>query len=359
MRNSVFSETAVLDDALTVLNGLLPSPWTCALRRGEVGTQPRLDARAELIRPGAPPIILAVEAQRSGSATLSTIMGRLRDLQTGTRLPVLFVSDYIGPALRRALAEADLNYLDATGWVRISLAKPLVFISNQGAAKAPRRRASTATSRLDGLATSRIIRTLVDVDPPVGVRELASDAAVSPGTVSKLLSTLTAESIIERDDSGRVATINRPALLERWTQDYSFEGTNPSVTYFIAPRGLSRAVDALASCPDATLTGSLAARRLLPDDVTPVVPLRLLALYSPDPASTGAALDLLPSDRATANVIIARPQDPTIVAESTDERTRLAPLGLVLADLLTLPGRGSAEADQLMSARATSEPAWR
>jgi hypothetical protein len=37
----------------------------------------------------------------------------------------------------------------------------------------------------------------------------------------------------------------------------------------------------------------------------------------------------------------------------------LAPLALLLADLLTLPGRGDAEADQLMDALATTDPAWK
>lgn len=83
------------------------------------------------------------------------------------------------------------------------------------------------------------------------------------------------------------------------------------------------------------------------------MPLRLLALYADDPDSLADALGLIPADPATANIVIAVPQDGDVLAD------RLAPAALVLADLLTLPGRADAKAEPLMDALARTDPAWR
>jgi hypothetical protein len=103
------------------------------------------------------------------------------------------------------------------------------------------------------------------------------------------------------------------------------------------------------------LTGSAAARRLLPDGAVSVVPLRLLALYAADRAQAAGALGLIDADPATANVVIAVPQDRGILATGA---IVTAPAALVVADLLTLPGRSDAEAEQLMDALAAIDPAW-
>lgn len=58
-------------------------------------------------------------------------------------------------------------------------------------------------------------------------------------------------------------------------------------------RTLKRFADLLAP---AFLTGSAAARRLLPEGATSVVPLRLLALYTDDPSTLVDELGLLPTE---------------------------------------------------------------
>src|SRR5699024_11249200 len=79
----------------------------------------------------------------------------------------------------------------------------------------------------------------------------------------------------------------------------------------------------------------------------------LLALYSVDPEALAAELRLIPADPAEANVVIAAPQDAHVLDMP------LAPAALVIADLLTLPGRAEAEAEQLADALALSVPAWK
>ena len=80
----------------------------------------------------------------------------------------------------------------------------------------------------------------------------------------------------------------------------------------------------------------------------------ILPLYtlSHEPAVGFAA------DAATANVVIAAPQDGRILPGPGEPAT-LAPTALVVADLLTLPGRSDAEAEQLMDALASIDPSWK
>jgi len=347
MRNTSLRETALIGDALRSITVLLPATW-----RLEPSADRRAGATVKLIGPDRVSLRFAVEARRSGTATGPLLAG-LRERSRVSDLPLLFVSDYIGPALREALADAGISYADATGWVRVVCDAPLILLTGQGAQKSPRAGRSTAVVRLNGVAASRITRALCARDLPLGVRDLAAIADVSPGSVSKLLPTLAAEGIVDRDERGGVLTVRRRALIRRWVRDYDFAKTNTSVGYFIAPRGLDRTLTRVGEAKGrVTVTGSAAARRLLPKGVTSVVPLRLLALYTDNPAALADELGLIPADAATANAVVAVPQDGQVLTD------RIAPAALVLADLLTLPGRGDAEAEQLMDALARTDAAW-
>lgn len=288
------------------------------------------------------------------------LLSALRERGRGSSLPVLFVSDYIGPSLRTALAREGIGFADATGWVRLTSEDPLVLLTGRGATRSPRPAGISAVARLNGVAAGRIIRALATTSLPIGVRDLADLADVSPGSVSKLLVTLAAESIVDRDDRGGVAVVRRRALIRRWVRDYSFARTNKSAGYYIAPRGLERTSARLGDVEAAVaLTGSTAARRLLPDGMTSVVPLRLLAIYADAPDALARRLGLIGAEPATANVVIAAPQDRRILAPLSGGEPHLAPVGLVLADLLSLPNRSDAEAEQLMDALARRDAAWK
>lgn len=84
----------------------------------------------------------------------------------------------------------------------------------------------------------------------------------------------------------------------------------------------------------------------------------LLALYASDPAAVSGELGLIAADPATANVVLAVPQDGDILPAADVREPAVAPVALVVADLLTLPGRSDAEAEQLMDALAATDQAW-
>lgn len=358
MGNAYVRETHVISDALDRIAALLPAPWRLDVHLAERAGDREFDAVVELMGPNAVTVSFVVEAKRSGSVSASLLIPALHELGRTSGMPVLFVSDYIGPALRKALTSAELSFADATGWVRVASTDPPILLTGQGATRALRAPRASAVTRLNRLAANRTIRALAATDLPIGVRDLAGLADVSPGSVSKLLATLAAEGIVDRDENGRVVAVRRRALLRRWVVDYSFTKTNPSVAYFIAPRGLDRALARLADGRNVAITGSAAARRLLPESSTSVVPLRLLAIYAARPAEPVDDLRLIDAEPATANVVIARPQDPDILAQPEDGDLVTAPLPLVIADLLTLPGRSDAEAEQLMDALAATDEAW-
>lgn len=356
MRNDRIGET-LLGEALERVAALLPDSWRLDTRLPQQSSDAR-DADVELVGPDAKVVVpFVVAAKSSGAVPAALLIPALRELERTSGTPVLFVSDFIGPALRDALDSAGFSFADATGWVRLSSADPLVLLTGQGADRSPRTRRTTAVTRLNGLAASRTIRALATVDPPVGVRRLAQLADVSPGSVSKLLVTLAAEGVVDRGANRAVVAVRRRALLRRWVVDYSFVGTNLSVGYFIAPRGLERTLDRLGGQMGVALTGAAAARRLLPEGATPVVPLRLLAVYAAHPADLAVELGLIDAGPTIANVIIARPQDVGILSDQRPPVT--APIPLVIADLLTLPGRAEAEAEQLMNVLALTDEAWK
>lgn len=366
MRNGPFGETGVLEAATGRLNALLPPSWQLKIDREVAFGDSRVDAVADLTGvDSSSGVRFAVEVKRSGSVSAAVLLSVLRDLRRATGLPVLFVSDYIGPALRAALSAEQMSYADVTGWVRVVNDEPLLLVTGHGAERAPRTRTTSAVTRLNGIAASRTIRALANVDLPCGVRGLAAAADVSPGSVSKLLATLAVEGSVERDSAGAVTAVRMRELIRRWTQDYSYKASNRSVGFYLAPRGLDRTLDRLTGIGGVTLTGSAASRRLLPAAVTPVVPLRLLALYAADPADLAHGLRLVSADPSTANVLIAAPLDPMILP-ATDQvgatdrgDLPVAPAPLVLADLLTLPARSDAEADQLFDVLASIDPIWR
>ncbi|MGH3342568.1 MAG: helix-turn-helix domain-containing protein [Carbonactinosporaceae bacterium] len=354
-----FWETLIVGEALRSIAALLPANWGVDERADIRLDGRRLDAIIDLTAPNGDRVSFAIEAKRSGSVPTMHLLSALRELERMSSLPVLFMSDYIGPSLRTTLAEEGISFADATGWVRLTMEDPLVLLTGQGANRSPRPGRTSAVVRLNGVAASRTIRALATTSLPIGVRDLADLANVSPGSVSKLLVTLAAEGIADRDDRGGVAVVRRRALIRRWTRDYTFTKANRPVGYYIAPRGLERTMTRVGTSEMAiALTGSAAARKLLPEGTTSVVPLRLLALYVAAPAALARELGLIEADPASANVVIAAPQDQEILAQ-TDGELPPAPAALVLADLLALPGRSDAEAEQLMDALARDDAAWK
>ena len=356
MRNIAIQETSGLEGAIASITSLLPNSWEVRIRSDIRARQKDGTELVVEIQSPEESACFEVFNTASGAASIPNI---LKEAASGEALPPIYISDYIGPKLREALQRERISYADATGWVWVNRSTPLMCLINQGASKAPKSRVQSSIARLNGPASSRLIQTLCAVEPPIGVRELADLSGVAAGTVSKILSTLAAESIVERPPRGGVQLVRRRNLVNRWVMDYSFAGTNSNTQWLLDPRGVDHAVEAITSTRKAVFTGSVATRAYLPKAKTSVVPLRLVAAYTQTPEALAQQLGFIEAEPFTANVVLAVPQDARVLDRLSADTPSIAPSPLVLADLLTLPGRGVAEPTQLMDELAITDPLWK
>ncbi|MEO7269729.1 MAG: hypothetical protein ABIW49_11045 [Knoellia sp.] len=320
------------------------------------------DALLVLSGPRSSRALFTLAVKRWSTAPSSAVVGVLAAVQRRSSLPVILVTDYASQPLRRACDELGIGYVDSTGWVSVSATDPVVTLRSTGADRPPATRKANAVTRLNGIASGRIIRALLELQPPIGVQELKRQAGVaSAGSVSKILPTLALGGAVERDGAGRVVSVHRRRLLERWTQDYSFLNGNGVVFDFLAPRGLGPVVTQVASLENVTVTGAFAGARYLQSGTVPVVPPGLLTLYAADARRLGDDLGLVRMDRASSNVLVAAPRDASLLTPEASGRAsslRLAPRAQVLADLMTLPGRETLLAEQMMDQLALGDPSW-
>lgn len=358
MRNEEVWETLV-PAVEAAIKQALPPTWSLQIRPAN-GEGRGMDDMADLIGPNQRRITFALEVKRSGPVSSTSLVDQLITLGARAPEPLLFVTDYINPTLRGGLSDAGISFADGTGWVRIVRDEPLLLVSQQGASRAPKNRETSNITRLNGKAASRIIRALLECPMPLGVRELAELTDTSPGSVSKLLPTLVADGAVERD-GGAVVKVRKRTLLDRWTQDYAFLNSNSLVLDYLAPRGLTPVLDALRQRSDVCITGSGATRTYLPASTSSVLPLTQLTCFARDPQGLASDLQLVRTDRSTANVIVTRPADPQLLVNPsrTQDGLPVVPVSQALADVVTLPGRAAQEADQLIDALATTDPSWR
>lgn len=359
MRNTWQEETNLLLRCVEQLRPLVPRAWTIDVQIAPAGAI-RADAIVLITPPTGRPLRLVVEVKRSTRALPSHVIQHMADyLARVDGTPVVF-AEYIPPVTRSRLEKAGISGVDTTGWVRIISDDPAVLIDRPGAHRAPRVRDETI-ERFTGPSTSRILRYLVTAPVPLGVRQIALECGVSPGTVAKLLPTLEREGIVHRAPRGPVEAIRRPELVERWAQDYTFVRGNRQVLTMIDPRGIDHALKGLLEVSDALVTGVHAGQAILSGSSTPVVPGKRLMVYTADPYTVAKQLRLRPMERAQANVILARPADSALLEEgwrSKTLRVRVAPVGQVLVDLKSSSGREADLADQIMEIFNDNERSW-
>ena len=355
MRNMPYVDNRLISRAIDELGASLPADWRTEVEFEPAGADRALDALVRLWAPDGRCGTLILEAKnRIEPRDVSTIADRLTALVRSSDgdLPVL-VAPFLSPRTRERLEERGVGYIDLTGNIRVAQDKPALFVHTTGAERDPRREERPART-LKGAKAGRIVRTLCDFLPPVGVRELAEKAGTDPGYVSRVFTLLEREDLIRRENRGPVTDVDWRGLINRWTEDYSLLGSNRTVSY-LEPRGLNSLLGKLRDSDfQYAVTGSLGSA-----SVASVVPARLAVLFVEDIEDAVERLDLRPTE-VGANVILAEPFDP-IVYERDEERDGInyvAP-SQNAADLLTSPGRGPSEAEELMEWMARNEGAWR
>jgi hypothetical protein len=313
------------------------------------------DAKLRISEPGGEGADVEVEIKR-------TVEPRdvLHIAQTFERFggePWLVIAPYISERTQELLRAGDICYADLTGNIYFTARKPAIFIHDRGATSDPWRETQPIYS-LRGPTSGRVVRGLCDLSPPYGIRELATQIAAPPSSVSRVVTLLTKEGFVVRTDDGEIDSVDWQGLLQRWAQDYGFMRSNHTYRY-IEPRGLTAlmyGVEELGITWDRkyAITGTLAAAQ-----VAPSAPSHLFTIYAESATRFATELELRPA-QVGANVLIAEPFD-SVVFDRTWEKGGCvyAALSQVTADLLTSPGRGPAEGMELMRWMGEHEDAWR
>jgi len=357
MRNIADLDNKLVSRAINELETLVPSSWRSEVKSEPTRSHRVFDATFRLCAPDGACGTFILEAKNRVEprdvreiAEQLEMYGRLADEEDA--VPVL-VAPFLSPRTRERLEELGVGYADLTGNARIALDRPALFVQTTGAEHDPRREERPART-LKGAKAGRVVRALCDFAPPVGVRELAERAGITPGYVSRVFTLLEKEDLIRRERRGPVTDADWRGLIRRWTEDYSLFGSNHTASY-LEPRGLGSLLRKLRDSDlRYAVTGSLGSA-----SVAPVAPARLAVLFVNDADNAAGLLGLRPAE-AGANVILAEPFDPVVYERRRQqEGVSYAALSQNAADLLTSPGRGPSEAEELMDWMEENEGAWR
>jgi len=267
--------------------------------------------------------------------------------------PTLVIAPYLSWPTQKELREKGIGYVDLSGNIWLSVRKPGLFVEAIGASEEPNREDRPART-LKGVKAGSLFRVLIDRAVPPGVRALALEARVDPGYVSRVLKLLEDEALVERSPRGVLERVAWEKLVRRWAEEMPFPKRGTLATY-LDPRGLAGLVARLgAETSRYAVTGSMAASQW-----APVAGTRLLTIYTDDAAALAKDLGLRPTDTG-ANVLLVEPKDAYVYrgSEQRDGVWYVSPSQAV-ADLLTSPGRGPAEAEALLEWMRMNEGVWR
>ena len=356
--NTDLAENEMIQIAVNWLRSRLPGNWEIVptVRQMPAPGRGRVDAAIDVKSPSGIYSTVAVEAKKRFSPRdVDRLLGGLRRTlrNLAGNIPILVVSPWLSDGSRDRLRSEGINYIDLTGNSFLRLDNPTIFIDTEGARKDPSP-LPRGKVRLQGPKAGRVIRTLVDINPPYGVRELATATQLTPGYVSRLLTTLDDEALVERTARGTIISVDIDGLIRRWTISYDIFRTNERTTY-IAPAGANQTLRRLISINKRTVvTGSFAAARL-----AAVAGPALLAVYSDDPIALASELGLIPTDEG-ANVALLKPFDP-VVWERTllEDGITFASPSQTAVDCLTGNGRMPSEGEAVLQWMISNEKAWR
>ena len=360
----IVEATDLVDDAIARLRVMLPEPWAMerSAQRVPAHTSPErgalTNAAIDLRAPNGTATTFAVEAKQSfGPRDVQQLSGGLsRTIRSiAGFIPVLVVASWLSARTQELLIRDNINFIDLTGNAFIKLENPALYIKADGATRNPQP-APRGRATVRGPKAARLIRLLVDVQPPYGVGELAAATGLAAGYVSRLLDALDREALIERARRGRVEDADIAGLLRRWAESYDVLKANDA-TFFLAPSGAKEALARLAERSDSTqamITGSFAALRL-----APVAAPALLLAYSNDIETVASDLGLLPADEG-ANIALLRAFDPVVWERgSEDSGVRYVAPSQAAVDCLTGNDRMPAEGEALIAWMTENEPRWR
>ncbi|MCA1709702.1 MAG: hypothetical protein LC808_43070 [Actinobacteria bacterium] len=330
------------DAAARWLQEVLPEGWaTSVTRRGSGGQEIRVTSPSG---PSADIDLLAVT-----DATPRAI-GALAPAE----VPTLVVTDWLSERAQALLRARGVSFIDATGNAEVRLSAPGLFIRTEGAKRNPSPRPVKGPT-LRGPKAWALLRTLAEVSPPIGVRELAEVVDVDAGYVSRVVGVLEQELLVTRAPRGPITDVEWEGVLRRAVSTYSLFDSNKTSTW-VASAGPERLLADLTGKRAGrwAITGSFAASRL-----APVAAPEVGVIYADDPDRLARAGRLLPVTRG-ANVVVAEHYDPIVFERTVSSGIdRYVSTAQVALDCLTGNGRMPAEGEAVLGWMRKNESRWR
>lgn len=352
------SPAEILRATITLLADQLPRSWTVQEVERSSSPKHRANARISIRAPDGQGVEVLMEAKRLlQTRDVTAALDGLRRAQAelGTDAVLMLVARYLPSAARARIVEDGGSYADAAGNLYLESTRPGLLLRETAADSDPWRGPGRPRRRLRGPPAARVVRALVDLPGPMSMLDLAAAAKASTGTTYRVVDLLAEEELIERRRQGPITHVHRRAVLERWSQEYSFE-TSGTVTAFVEPRGLEPLLDRLRSVGELgyALTGTLAAH-----DLAPYAEARTAAIYVRDVDEAADRLGLRPAE-AGANVFLSDTDYDVVFerARNADGLRCVAP-SQAAVDLLTGPGRNPSEAVALLDWLEHHDAVWR
>ncbi len=360
------TEGQLIEAALELLAERLPPGWSVERAEGQGAGSGEGDALFLFkAQSGAGAGAAIVEAKRNfAAADVDRLLGgltrRLREALSDR--PIMLVSEFLTPRARERLAEEDISYLDLTGNTRLVMRNPPMFVETAGADRRPRSSRTKRRTGFGGVEAGRVVRFLVEVEPPYGVIDIERETGISRGYVSRVLDSLSDDALIRREPRGPVEEADWPAMLRLRGESVDLFRVN-TMRGFVAPNGARGAFQALAGSAVASrvvVTGSFAAVQ-----TAPIAAPALLVLYLkpegelPYFDEVQSALGLLPTDEGADVVLLWPPNDRVVEDMRATEGIELVNLPQLVVDCLGGTGRMPAEGEALIEWMQANTDRWR
>lgn len=357
-------EDDLIEGARRVLADRLPPGWTVERVEGQGAGESPGETLFRFTGGAAVSHGIALVEARSdfAAADVDRLLGgltrRLRE-SLGSRV-ILLVSEYLSPRARELLAAEDISFVDLTGNVRLAMRTPAMYVEASGAARRGTR--ETSVPGLAGAKVGAVVRFLAEVTPPYGLKDIEQATGVSPGYLSRVLTRLAEDAVIERQPRGPVTAVDWPAMLRLRAQAVDVFEANTSRSY-IAPNGARAIFDSLGASAVASsvvVTGSFAAVRVAPVTAPTLLLCYLRAVQRASRFDeVASALGLLPADEG-ADVVLLAPADESVVTRPRAEGPVLfVNLPQLVVDNLGGTGRMPAEGEAVLEWMQTDPTRWR
>lgn len=273
----------------------------------------------------------------------------------------MIMARFISGPVRQLLKEKGISYVDATGNLQLLFPDEDFYIRDVGEKSDPWRMPGRPRNSLKGLPVAKVLLALIESSSTISIPELIKIAKSSSGVTYRVVEYLERENLItlQRVPSGergrqKIVDVKWRKIIERWSEDYGFLKSN-DISSCIEPRGLESLLAKLKNeKTEYIITGSLAANIYAPY-TTP----RLAMIYSKNPYELMDSLNLTPVENG-ANILIAATE-----YELFFNKTKIvngieyAAPTLAALDLLTSPGRGPSEGEELLNWMEINLSEWK